>query len=277
MFGVTRHALVASQAVAHAIVASLGDMQVQVAAEVGLNYIALRSAQVRWRIANDNLASQQGTPQITRWRQQSGLVTELDATQARTAVEQTQALLPVLQTTIAQTNHALLVLTNQPPNAPWPSTAAPLGTVSPLPFAGGELTLNIPAETLRQRADVRVSEYQVAAALARVAQADAARRPRSAQPCRPVARSRQGDRKLDWRQRRTRRAERSAGRSGRPDDGGSGWFDQARHGHRRRDQCGQRRAECRRFTAWNRRQPNGSGHSTERSSGGRECCCVGDA
>ncbi len=177
VFGGNRHALAAGQAVADASVASLGDMQVQVAAEVGLSYIALRAAQARWDIASANLASQRETLQITLWRQQAGLVTELDAAQARTAVEQTQALLPALRTTIEQNQHVLLVLTNRPPNDPWPSTPASLAGSSAIPSAAGDLLLEIPAETLRQRADVRASEYQVAAALARVEQADAARWP----------------------------------------------------------------------------------------------------
>jgi len=176
VFGANRHALAAGQAVADASVASLGDMQVQVACEVGLGYIALRAAQARWTIARDSLASQQETLQITLWRQQAGLVTELDAAQARTAAEQTQALLPALNTTIEQTRHALSVLAGQPPNTRLPLSAS-LAASSPIPSAGDDLTLGIPAETLRQRADVRASEYQVSAALARVAQADAARWP----------------------------------------------------------------------------------------------------
>ena len=60
--------------------ASLGDVQVSIAAEVALSYITLRSAQARLGIANDNLASQQETLQITQWRQQAGLVTALEAT-----------------------------------------------------------------------------------------------------------------------------------------------------------------------------------------------------
>jgi hypothetical protein len=40
-----------------------------------------------------------------------------------------------------------------------------------------DLALAIPAETLRQRPDVRAAEHRIAAALARVAQADAARYP----------------------------------------------------------------------------------------------------
>jgi NodT family efflux transporter outer membrane factor (OMF) lipoprotein len=176
VFGTNRHALEAGQAVADAGVASLGDMQVLVASEVGLGYIALRAAQARWTIASDSLASQQETLQITLWRQQAGLVTELDAAQARTAAEQTAALLPALDTTIEQNRHALTVLTGQPPNARLPSSAS-LAASSPIPSAADDLTLGLPAQTLRQRADVRASEYQVTAALARVAQADAARWP----------------------------------------------------------------------------------------------------
>ena len=46
-----------------------------------------------------------------------------------------------------------------------------------MPAARGDLVLGIPADTLRQRADVRAAEYQVAAALARVGQAQAQRWP----------------------------------------------------------------------------------------------------
>jgi multidrug efflux system outer membrane protein len=135
--------------------------------------IALRSAQARLAIANENLSSQQETLQITRWRLQAGLVTSLDAEQARTAVEQTAALVPALQTSIEQTSHAVAVLTGRPPAALLATLTAP----APVPQTGDELALSIPAETLRQRADVRVAEHQVAAALARVGQAEAARLP----------------------------------------------------------------------------------------------------
>ena len=46
-----------------------------------------------------------------------------------------------------------------------------------MPQAANDLALNIPAETLRQRPDVRAAEHQIGAALARTAQADAARYP----------------------------------------------------------------------------------------------------
>ena len=173
IFGANRSALAASDAAARASAASLGDVQVSIAGEVALDYITLRGAQSRLAIANDNLASQQETLQITQWRLQAGLVTALEAEQARAAAEQTSAQLPALQTSIEQSRHALAVLTGQPPAA----LSTVLAAASPVPQAADDLALSIPAETLRQRPDVRAAELQVTAALARVAQADAARAP----------------------------------------------------------------------------------------------------
>jgi outer membrane protein, multidrug efflux system len=173
VFGANRSAVNAADATALASAASLGDVQVSIAAEVALNFIALRSAQARFAIASDNLTSQSETLQITQWRLQAGLVSSLEDEQARAATDQTRAQLPALQTTIAQTRHALAVLTGQAPAA----LSAHLTAAGPVPQASAELALSIPAEVLRQRSDVRAAEYQVQAAVARVAQANAARAP----------------------------------------------------------------------------------------------------
>ena len=176
VFGVRRAAVDASVASAWASQASLGDVQVQIAAEVALNYILLRTAQARAVIAGENLASQEETLQITQWRQQAGLVSSLEAEQARAAVEQNRAQLPALQTTIVQTQHALAVLTGRPPAA-LPELVGLQAAGAGVPQARDGLALSIPAQDLRQRADVRAAEYQVAAALARVGQAQAQRWP----------------------------------------------------------------------------------------------------
>jgi outer membrane protein TolC len=106
-----------SEATARASAASLGDVQVSIAAEVALSLITLRSSQARLAIAQANLASQLQTLQLTDWRAQAGLLSALEVEQARAASAQTQAQLPALQTAIAQTGHALAVLTGQPPAA----------------------------------------------------------------------------------------------------------------------------------------------------------------
>jgi len=173
LFGGQRAGLAASTANADASAASLGDVQVSLAAEVALAYISLRNAQARLAIAEANLASQQETLQITRWRLQAGLVDSLQAEQAQAASEQTRAGLSPLQTALAQARHALAVLTGQPPTA----LDAVLATVAPVPQPSATLALAGPADTLRQRPDVRAAELRLAAEWARLAQADAALRP----------------------------------------------------------------------------------------------------
>lgn len=170
IFGANQSALDASDASARASAASLGDVQVSIAAEVALDYMILRGAQAQLAIAADNLASQLETLQIAEWRLQAGLIAALESEQALTLAEQTRARLPALQSGIAQARHALAVLTGQPPAA----LATVLAAAGPVPQAADDLVLSIPAATLRQRPDVRAAEYQVTAAVARVAQADAA-------------------------------------------------------------------------------------------------------
>ena len=173
VFGRLRAGVNASEADARAAQASLADVQVSLAAEVAVNYIELRGLQQRLQIARSNLASQQETLQIAQWRLQAGLTTSLVAEQARAAAEQTAAQVPALQSSLAQSRHSLAVLTGQPPAA----LNARLEATAMVPLPPDDLAWDIPAQTLRQRPDVRAAEHRVAAAAARVAQADAARYP----------------------------------------------------------------------------------------------------
>ncbi len=173
VFGARRNSLNASDADAQTSAARLGDTRVSIAAEVAVTYMQLRGAQARLAIARENLASQLQTLQITDWRVQAGLVTSLEAQQARASVEQVRAQIPSLETSVAQNQHALAVLTGQPPRA----LQSQLDTAGAVPQAAADLALSIPAETLRQRPDVRAAELQVSAAVARVSVADAARYP----------------------------------------------------------------------------------------------------
>ncbi len=172
-FGRNRSAADASAADALASAASLGNVQVSLSAEVAVNYINLRALQTRLAIARDNLATQQETLQITRWRAQAGLLSSLELEQAVSATAQTQAQLPALQTSVTQTLNALAVLTSQAPGA----LAATLSTAAPIPTAPADLAMAFPAETLRQRPDVRAAERRVGAALSRLDAAEAARYP----------------------------------------------------------------------------------------------------
>ncbi len=173
IFGGNRATLDASEASARAAAASLGDVQVSLAAEVAAAYIELRGLQTRLLIAERNLAAQQETLQITRWRVQAGLASSLDLEQAVASTEQTRAQIPALQTGIGQSLNALAVLTGQAPGA----LQATLGGAAAIPAPPADLALAFPADTLRQRPDLRAAEEQLNAARARLSAAEAARYP----------------------------------------------------------------------------------------------------
>lgn len=173
LFGGNGASANASETDAQASAASLSSVQTSLAAEVASSYINLRGLQTRLTIARSNLASQVETLQITRWRAQAGLTSSLDVEQAVSATEQTRAQIPSLQSSVEQSLNALSVLTGQAPGA----VKAKLNDAAPIPTAPAGLALAFPADTLRQRPDVRAAELKVHSALSRVAAADAARYP----------------------------------------------------------------------------------------------------
>jgi outer membrane protein, multidrug efflux system len=173
VFGAVRSGVNASEADTLASQASLRDVQVSIAAEVALAYIQLRGQQAQLAIARNSLASQSETLQLTDWRAQAGLVTSLEVEQAKAATAQTSAQIPALTASIAKTRHSLAVLTGQRPL----ELDLLLSASQPVPKAADLSTTAIPADTLRQRADVRAAEHRIQAALSRVDAADAARYP----------------------------------------------------------------------------------------------------
>lgn len=177
IFGAQRSAVGAAESDALASQSSLGQVQVSMVAEVAVTYMDLRGLQARLAIARRNLVAQLETLQIARWRAQAGLASSLDVEQAVAASEQTAAQIPSLASSLAQDQSSLAVLTGQAPGALNTLLQANADGKPAIPQAPDSLALAIPAETLRQRPDVRAAEFRVQAALDRVNQADAARYP----------------------------------------------------------------------------------------------------
>ena len=170
LFGGLRRAREAAAADAEAALSSLRHTQVTLAAEVALNYMQLRSLQNRLRIAEDNLAAQRETLQITEWRAKAGLVTSMEVEQARANLQQTLAGMPTLATSLRKAANRLAVLSGSAPGVLDVRLAAP-ALLPPLP---DEIALAIPADTLRQRPDVQAAERKLAAETARIWQQQAA-------------------------------------------------------------------------------------------------------
>jgi outer membrane protein TolC len=166
-------ALNASNAAVQAAQARLGAAQSQVAQAVALDYIALRSAQVRLLIAQDNLNSQLETLQITRWRHQAGLIGAVEVEQAVVAAGQTRAQLQPLQITVDSALHSLAVRVGEPPA----SLNALLRSTGTVPQAAQGLAPGSPGEVLNLRPQVRAAKFDVDQALALADQMRAARLP----------------------------------------------------------------------------------------------------
>lgn len=173
VFGANQSAVANSEADLQVAKANLRDVQLSMTAEVALAYIQVRGLQAQISIAEHNLASQTETLQITQWRAQAGLVTSLEVEQAKTAVAQTSAQRPALQSSLAKARHSLAVLTGQNPKA----LDAALRDVRPVPLVDAQAANEIAADKLRQRADVRAAEERITASLAAVDAAEAARKP----------------------------------------------------------------------------------------------------
>lgn len=173
IFGRLSRGVEASQADLDASGESLRDTQVSLVAEVVLNYVDLRTAERRLAVAESTVVARGETYDLTRWRLQAGLVSELDVAQARTDLESARALLPALRTTVVEAQNRLAVLLGRPAGD-LGERLAPTATV---PLVDSVVTAGIPADTLRQRPDVRAAERRLAAQTARLGQAEADRYP----------------------------------------------------------------------------------------------------
>jgi NodT family efflux transporter outer membrane factor (OMF) lipoprotein len=164
VFGGIRSTVDASTATLGAREADLHDILVTLVAEVGIDYINVRSLQSRLTIALTNLASQQETYELARFRAMAGLTSELDVEQARAIVESTRAQIPSLEASGALARHRLELLLGGAPGSLTQELAAP----SAVPVAPLSIALGVPADTLRRRPDVRSAERVLAAQTAAI-------------------------------------------------------------------------------------------------------------
>jgi multidrug efflux system outer membrane protein len=174
LFGGVRRSVEAAEADLGASEEDLRDVLVTLLSEVALNYVDVRSFQARLSIAQANLKAQEETYDITRWRFEAGLTSQLDVEQARANMENTRSQIPSLRTGLAQAMNRISILLGESPGA----LDAELSGQGPVPAAPLEVAVGVPAEALRQRPDVRRAERQLAAQTARVGVATAELYPR---------------------------------------------------------------------------------------------------
>ncbi len=167
IFGGSRRQSEAAAATVQATIEDYRDVLVSLTAEVAKNYIDLRAAQNRLRIARKNIELQNQTLQLTRDRFATGLGNALEVAQAQTQLALLQAQIPPLESSAAKSHHQLaLLLARQVQDRNWLGEA-------PLPLPPLNLPLLLPSELTRQRPDIRSVERQLATANAEVGVATA--------------------------------------------------------------------------------------------------------
>ena len=137
--------------------------QVSLAADVADAYVSLRLAEEELAVLQNSLGTREETVQLTKWREQAGQGSALDTQQAITQLEQARAAIPTAKQTIGQTRNRIALLAGRTPGA----MDALLARRRTLPVPPSRIALGIPAETLRQRPDVRAAEHAVQAAISR--------------------------------------------------------------------------------------------------------------
>lgn len=168
LFGRIQRRLEASEAQAEAAEAELYQLQVSLIAELVDAYGQLRGAQLRERIARDNLANQRDSHELTEQLREAGMGSELDVLRADARLAATEASLPQLQAQQTRASNRIATLLGQRAD----QLAVDLSPRE-LPAIAKALPIGDPAELLRRRPDIRAAERQLAAATATVGVATA--------------------------------------------------------------------------------------------------------
>ena len=169
-WGRFRRGVEAADAELLASIASFDDAMVLLTAQVADTYALIRATEEQLKLARDSRDIQQRSFEITQVLFQNGSSSELDALQARTQLLGTEAVIPNLEITLRRLKNAMSVLLGRSPG----NIDDLLKGEGKLPDLPEQLAVGIPANTLRQRPDVRRTELQALAqnALVGVAEAD---------------------------------------------------------------------------------------------------------
>ncbi len=168
LFGRVQRRIEASEAQSEAAEAELYQLQVSLIAELVDAYGQLRGAQLRERIARENLENQRNSHLLTEQLRDAGVGSELDVLRADARLAATEASLPQLQAQQTRATNRIATLLGQ--------RADRLSVdLMPreLPAIAKALPIGDPTELLRRRPDILAAERQLAAATANVGVATA--------------------------------------------------------------------------------------------------------
>ncbi|MBN8839826.1 MAG: efflux transporter outer membrane subunit, partial [Sphingomonadales bacterium] len=174
LFGGQRRKVEAARASIGAAEAKVADAQVSLTAEVPQNYVNLRDRQQRILLAQEAAAQQRDLLRLTEQRYGAGTASALDVERLRGLVEQSDAAILPLNAERDAYFNALATLAGEAPGA----LDALLAPARAVPLPPAEVAVGDPAALLQRRPDIRAAERQLAAATAKIGEAEAAKFPR---------------------------------------------------------------------------------------------------
>ena len=169
LFGEVRRTVEASRAQFAASGYDYAAVVLSTQAEAARNYMLARLYQAQLANAQNSLGLQDDNLEIAGFRVQAGLVSSLDAEQARSQRASTAATIPTIEQNYNAAVVRLGVLTGQAPGA----LKAEMAAVKAIPAGPDSIAVGVPIDTLRQRPDVRSAERSLAAATAQIGVAKA--------------------------------------------------------------------------------------------------------
>jgi len=164
LWGSLRRQVESASAQLDASVADYDGALVSMLSQVAQNYILIRTYQAELVVARRNIELQGESLRIARAKFNAGDVSELDAYQAETLMNNTIASVPTLETSLQQAKNALAILLGKPPH----DLNYLIGQQGAIPTPTATIALGMPQNLIRQRPDVRSAERQLAAQSAQI-------------------------------------------------------------------------------------------------------------
>jgi NodT family efflux transporter outer membrane factor (OMF) lipoprotein len=150
-----------------ATAADLQTVRLSLHAELAWDYFELRSADAQKKVLDDTVQAYEKALDLTSKRYEGGLSPKSEVAQAKAQLETARAQDIDIGVTRAQYEHAIAVLTGQPPET---LTLA----VKPLRIVPPVIPTGVPSELLQRRPDIASAERRVAEANAQIGIAKAA-------------------------------------------------------------------------------------------------------
>lgn len=157
LWGRIRRSVTAAGEKAQASAADLESINLSLHAELAIDYFELRAADAQQRLLDDIVKAYSDSLQLTRARLDGGASPESDVAQAKTQLDTARVQATDIMVRRAQYEHAIAVLTGQPP-ASFALAAVPLESQPPV------IPVGVPSELLERRPDIAAAERRAGAA-----------------------------------------------------------------------------------------------------------------